>query len=48
VKSADVSGITGRNEYAFDVAHLTEGSYFIELRTEKAIYSRVILLLRNK
>ncbi|MBL0009802.1 MAG: T9SS type A sorting domain-containing protein [Saprospiraceae bacterium] len=48
VKSADIHGITGRNEYALDVANLTEGSYVIELQTDKEIYSRVILLLRNK
>jgi hypothetical protein len=48
VKSAAISGVTGRNEYDLDVADLTEGSYVIELKTEKEIYTRVILLLRNK
>jgi len=48
VKTADISGIPGRNEYTLDVANLTEGSYVIELQTDKEIYSRVILLLRNK
>ena len=48
VRSADISGIPGRNEYTLDVANLTEGSYVIELQTDKEIYSRVILLLRNK
>jgi hypothetical protein len=48
VKSAVQNALTGWNEYSFDVSDLSNGSYLVEIQTGNKVYTKVILVIRDK
>ena len=48
VYSKDVRAIKGFNSHKLNVAHLPEGSYMVQLMSERAVESKMLVLVRNK
>jgi hypothetical protein len=44
----ELSAQKGSNKYNIDVSKIPEGGYLMEMKTEKEVYTKVVVILRNE
>jgi len=48
VMSEELSAHKGSNKYNIDVSKIPEGGYLMEMKTEKEVYTKIVVILRNE